>query len=142
MKEGIDYIGIATPFYCNDGSGRFLFQKRNGTWSPGSGHLDFGLTPEENVVKEIEEEYGCQGEIQEQLPIHFALYLQEGKKRHWLSIPFFVRVDPREAKNNEPGEIEEVGWFSLDALPEPLHAGFKITFAKYRSQFEKYSQKK
>lgn len=140
MKAGIDYIGIATPFYCNDGRGRFLFQKRKGAWSPGSGHLEFGLTPEENVVKEVAEEYGCRGEIQEQLPMHFTLYLQEGTERHWLSIPFFVRVDPQEAKNNEPGKIEEIGWFSLSDLPEPLHAGFKITFAKYRSKFEKYGR--
>lgn len=141
MKAGIDYIGIATPFYCNDGKGRFLFQKRNGTWSPGSGHLDFGLTPEENVLKEVKEEYGCRGTIQEQLPMHFTRYLQDNRKRHWLSIPFFVKVNPREATNNEPQEIEEIGWFSLGALPKPLHSGFKVTFAKYRAHFDKYNLK-
>jgi len=29
MISGIDYIGITTPFYCNDGKGNFLFHKRS-----------------------------------------------------------------------------------------------------------------
>ncbi|HEY4495194.1 MAG TPA: hypothetical protein VI998_04000 [Patescibacteria group bacterium] len=29
MKLGIDYIGISTPFYCNDGQGCFLLHKRS-----------------------------------------------------------------------------------------------------------------
>mgnify|MGYP001573297329 CR=1 FL=1 len=26
MEQGVDHVGIATPFYCNDGKGRFLFK--------------------------------------------------------------------------------------------------------------------
>ena len=60
MKPGIDYIGITTPFYCNDGNSLFLLHKRSkncrdehGRWDPGSGQLEHGLTLEENVFKEI-----------------------------------------------------------------------------------------
>lgn len=141
MRPGVDYIGIATPFYCNDGKGLFLFQRRkNKGWDTGSGKLDFGCMPEENVLREVKEEYGCQGEIQEQLPTHFAFYADGNKKRHWLSIPFFVKVNPKEAKNNEPEEIDKIGWFSLDKLPEPLHPGFNFTFTNYRKYFEKYNK--
>lgn len=148
MKPGIDYIGIATSFYCNDGKGNFLFHKRSdkcrdeqGRWDTGSGQLDFGLTPEENVLKEVFEEYGCKGEIQEQLPAHSILREQNGEKTHWLAIPFFVKVNPLEIKNNEPDKIDEIGWFTLNSLPEPLHTGFNFTFNKYREYFLKYKIK-
>jgi hypothetical protein len=31
-------------------------------------------------------------------------------------------VDPTKVKNNEPEKIDEIGWFSLDKLPSPLHS--------------------
>ena len=87
MNIGIDYVGVTTPFYCNDGKGNFLLHKRSkntrdehGRWDPGSGKLDFGLEFEENVLKEVFEEYGCKGEIQEQLPAHTILREWDGKK--------------------------------------------------------------
>ena len=44
----------------------------------------------------------------------------------------------KEVKNNEPEKIEEIGWFFLNNLPEPLHSGFQFTFTTYRKHFEKY----
>lgn len=147
MKPGIDYIGISTPFYCNDGNGLFLFHKRSkncrdehGRWDPGSGQLDFGCTPEENVLREVGEEYGCKGKIQEQLPAHSIFREWEGKKTHWLAIPFFVKVNPKAAKNNEPKKIDEIGWFRLNKLPKPLHTGFSFTFTNYQKYFKKYNK--
>lgn len=88
LRPGIDYIAISTPFYCNDGKGNFVFHKRSkscrdeqGAWDPGSGKLEFGLTPEQNVLQEILEEYGCKGTIQEQLPAHSIFRELNGKKR-------------------------------------------------------------
>ena len=148
MKLGIDYIGISTPFYCNDGQGRFLLHKRSkncrdehGRWDPGSGQLDFGCTPEENVLRELIEEYGCSGAIQGCLPAHSIFREQNGQKTHWLVIPFFVKVDPKEVKNNEPDKIDEIGWFDLDHLPAPLHSGFQFTLSHYKEYFEKYKKK-
>ena len=75
MKPGADFIGVSVSFYCNDGQGRFLFSKRSircrdehGHWEPGGGRLEFGETPAEGVMRELQEEYGCTGEIQEALP--------------------------------------------------------------------------
>ena len=146
MKPGIDYIGVSTPFYCNDGKGHFLLHKRSNKcrdeherWDPGSGQLEFGLTPEENVLKEVEEEYGCKGKIQKRLPAHSILREWDGHKTHWLAIPFFILVNQAEVKNNEPEKIEELGWFSLNQLPEPLHTGFHFTFTKFKKDFEDIS---
>jgi len=146
MDIGIDYIGVTTPFYCNDGKGNFLLHKRStgtrdehGRWDPGGGKLEFGMGLEENVLKEIAEEYGCKGIIQEQLPTHGIMREWNGKKTHWVVIPFFVKVDPKEVKNNEPHKIDELGWFRLDNLPQPLHSGFQYALDHYRPFFDKYS---
>jgi 8-oxo-dGTP diphosphatase len=147
MNIGLDYAGVTTPFYCNDGKGNFLFHKRSkncrdeqGHWDPGSGKLDFGIALEENVLKEVKEEYGCEGEIQEKLPAHDIFREINGKKTHWVAIPFFIKVKPEEIKNNEPEKIDELGWFKLNNLPQPLHEGFFFTFTKYSEYFKKYTE--
>jgi len=145
MVPGINYIGVTTPFYCNDGRRNFLLHRRSqkcrdeiGRWDPGSGQLEFGLTLEENVLKEVKEEYGCSGVIQEQLPAHSILRTQNGRKTHWLAVPFFILVDPKKVKNNDPEKIDELQWFTLKNLPKPLHTGFYYTFIHYQDYFEKY----
>jgi len=84
------------------------------------------------------EEYGCKGEIQERLPAHDILRTMEGMKTHWVAVPFFVKVNPDEVKNNEPHKIEEFGWFKLDNLPQPLHSGFEQSLERYKGYFQKY----
>lgn len=145
MKDGIDFVGITTPFYCHDGKGNFLLHKRSencrdeqGKWDPGSGQLDFGLSAQENVLKEVFEEYGCVCEIQEELLAHDIFREFDGIKTHWVAIPFFVLVDPNEVRINEPDKIDEIGWFTLDNLPEPLHSGFRFSFEKFKNHFDKY----
>jgi len=145
---GFDYIGTTTPFYCHDGKGNLLMHKRtkecrdeHGTWDAGSGGLEFNLSLEENVLQEVLEEYGCKGEIQEQLPAHDIFREQNGSKTHWIAVPFFVKVNPKEVKNGEPHKIEEMGWFSIDKLPEPLHTGFAQSLRRYKNYFDKYLKK-
>ncbi len=145
MKPGVDYIGISTPFYCHDGENNFLLHKRSqqcrdevGKWDPGSGQLEFGLTPEENVLKEVTEEYGCQGKILEKLPAHSIFRMHNNQPTHWLAIPFFILVNREEVKINDPLKIDEIGWWRLDKLPQPLHQGFSFTFNNYFDYFKKY----
>jgi len=146
MKAGIDYIGISTPFYCNDGKGNFLFHKRSkhcrdeqGKWDTGSGQLEFGLTPEENVLKEVREEYGCEGIIQNRLPAHSIFRTHNNQKTHWLVIPFFMLVNPKEVKINDPDKIEKIKWHTLKDLPKPLHSGLAFTLQHYKKYFRKYT---
>lgn len=146
MNPGVNFVGVTTPFYCNDGQGRFLLHRRSnkcrdeqGRWEPGSGELEFGQTPKESVLREVFEEYGCVGKIQEQLPAHSILRQVQGHTTHWVAIPFFVKVNPYEVRNNEPEKIDEIGWFTLDKLPNPLHRGFLFTFEHYREYFQRYS---
>lgn len=145
LKAGVDYIGICTPFYCHDGKGNLLLAKRSqrcrderGAWEPGGGQLHFGETPEQGVLREIKEEYGCEGIIDGALPPHSIFRELDGVSTHWLMFPFFVRVNPAEVINNEPENIDEIAWRRLAELPAPLHTGFVTTLQKYREHFEKY----
>ncbi len=147
MIAGIDYIGITTPFYCNDGRGNFLLHKRSkncrderGHWDPGGGQLEFGQTLKESVLREVKEEYGCQGKIQEALPAHSILRKDNRKITHWVAAPFFVLVDKKFVKINEPDKIDEIGWFKLNNLPRPLHTGFSGTLKRFIKYFKKYQQ--
>jgi 8-oxo-dGTP pyrophosphatase MutT (NUDIX family) len=60
MKIGFDYVGITTPFFCHDGKGNLLMHKRSkecrdepGRWETGSGKLEFKVSLEENVLREV-----------------------------------------------------------------------------------------
>lgn len=144
FQIGFDYVGISTPFYCIDEKGRLLLHKRtqncrdeHDRWDTGSGKLEFGSTLEENVLREVVEEYGCHGDIICTLPAHSILRSWENRPTHWLAVPFFVRVNQLEVKNNEPEKISDMGWFTLNTLPSPLHSGFAYTLSKFRVEFEK-----
>lgn len=145
MKPGVDYIGVTTPFYCHDGKGNFLFHKRSkncrdeqGMWDLGGGKLEMGLTLEENVIKEVMEEYGVMGKVQEHLPAQTCLRMQNGQMTHWIAIPSFVLVDPKKVKINDPEKIDEIGWFKLTKLPKPLHSQFLPYFKENKKYFIKY----
>ena len=145
MRIGFDYVGISTPFYCHDGNGNLLMHRRtkecrdeHERWDAGSGKLEFNLSLEENVLREVLEEYGCKGEIQEQLPAHNIFREWNGEKTHWLAVPFVVKVNPQEVTIGEPNKISEIGWFTIDQLPGPLHSGFAYTFNRYKDYFKKY----
>lgn len=109
-----------------------------GRWDYGGGKLEFGQELEESVLREVQEEYGCRGEIQEQLLPHSILRELNGVLTHWLAIPFFIKVNLEKVTNNEPDKILEIGFFTLDNLPQPLHSGAKKTMEKYQNYFDKY----
>jgi 8-oxo-dGTP pyrophosphatase MutT (NUDIX family) len=145
MEAGVDYTGVCTPFYCNDGKGNFLLHKRGaicrdeqGAWDTGSGRLGFGQSPEESVLREVMEEYGLVGEIQEKLPAHSIILDKNGVMTQWIAIPFFIKVDITKAKRMEPDRAVELGVFRLDSLPTPLHTGLQKTMSMFRERFEKY----
>lgn len=132
MIPGIDFIGITTPFYCVDGNGKLLLHKRSkacrdehGTWDAGGGQLEFGETPEEGVLREVLEEYGCKGEILRSIPALTVLREHEGRQTHWLALPFIIKVNPIEVRINEPHKVDDMGWFSLGDLPSPLHSALE-----------------
>lgn len=129
MKKGFDYPGVTITFFCHDGNGNFLMNKRSkncrdehGRWDIGSGGLDLGDSVENTLKKEISEEYMTDIIDTEFLGYRDVKREHEGKQTHWIALDFKVLIDPKKAGNGEPHKFESVEWFTLDSLPEPLHS--------------------
>ncbi len=134
--KGISFVGVTTAFICYDTSGRIFMAKRSknardehGRWDCGAGGLKHGQSVEENMRRELMEEYGV-----EPIKTTFIGYFdafrtnKDGQKTHWLAMPFAVLVDPAKVRICEPDMFEDSGWFRLDALPEPLHSQWPTIF--------------
>lgn len=101
---------------------KILLMKRkgphgHGTWSPPGGHLEFGETPEQCAAREAKEEVGI-----DVFDIRFRALTNdvfEGTRKHYLTIWMDGKA------TGEPiiaaaEEVAELGWFTWDALPQPL----------------------
>ena len=141
MKKGIDYTGISIVFFCHDGKGSYLLNKRSencrdehGCWDPGGGGLEFGDDITETLKKEIEEEYSTEVLEQEFLGYRDVHREHDGIKTHWIALDFKVLVNRLKVKNGEPHKFEKLDWFSLDKLPSKLHSQFPIALKKYKDK--------
>jgi 8-oxo-dGTP diphosphatase len=144
QHKGASFPGISTVFFCHDGAGRIFFTKRSqnardeqGRWDVGAGGLKWGQTAEENVRRELKEEYGAAA-----LKVEFLGYrdvfreLVDGTPTHWLGLDFLVLVDPAQVRVMEPDMIDDSGWFTLDELPTPLHSQVSVALEKFGGAFQ------
>lgn len=125
---------VSCVFVCHDGAGRLLLARRAagardepGTWDTGAGALEFGETFEAAVGREVAEEYAS-------TPLAVTLLgvrnvLRADPPSHWVAVVFAVRVDPATVAIGEPHKFDRLGWFTRDALPEPLHSQLPATLA-------------
>ena len=141
MIKGVDYIGVTVSFFCHDGKGNFIFAKRSknardehGRWDNGGGGLEFRENVEDSLRKEIKEEYCTDVLDYEFLGYREAHREDNGKKTHWISLDFKVLIDPSRVRNGELHKFDEVGWFKLTKLPDPIHSMFPVAFEKYKDK--------
>ena len=109
----------------------------NGRWDIVGGGLKFGLKIEENLQRELQEEI-CTKPIQLDFmgirDVHRTL--EDGTPTHWVALDYLALVDPREVKIGEPGVIDQIGWFTLDTVPSPVHSQFDILIKNNRERIE------
>lgn len=100
----------------------FLMKRKGvhgrGTWSTPGGHLEIGESPEECAVREAKEEVGMDvvdvrfravtNDIFDNQGKHYVTLWMDGKS---------ITETPTIAADNE---VEEIGWYGWDELPEPL----------------------
>lgn len=88
-----------------------------GTWSTPGGHLDFGETLEGCAARETKEEVGV-----DVVDIHFRSVTNdvfESQGKHYVTI-WMEGTPVGEPRIVSEREVEEIGWFAWDALPQPL----------------------
>jgi 8-oxo-dGTP diphosphatase len=139
MKKGIDYIGVSVVFFCHDGKGNFLLHKRSkncrdeqGRWDCGGGAMKFGESFEEAVRREVIEEYCTDIKDLQFIATSNILREHTNIKTHWIAFIFAAKVDPSLVKIGDPEKMDEIGWFTAETLPEPMHSMFAetLTFMK------------
>lgn len=141
MQKGSDFTGITIVFFCHDGKGKFLMAKRSantrdeqGRWDTGGGGLEFNDTVEATLRKEIMEEYCTDVLGAEFLGFRDVHREHNGKPTHWIALDFKVLVDPSKAKIGEPHKFDELGWFTLNAMPQNIHSQLGFFIEKYRDR--------
>ncbi len=129
MKKGVDYTGVAIVYICHDGHGNFVLNKRSincrdehGRWDCGGGGLEFGDTVENTLKKEIKEEFCTEVLGHEFLGYRDVHRENDGVNTHWVALDFKVLVNKEKVKNGEPHKFDEIGWFSINNFPTPLHS--------------------
>src|SRR6266566_5605443 len=103
---------------------RILLEKRqgtthgNGTWGPPSGHIDYGEALEQTAMRETQEETGISITDLKFRVITNDIF--EAEHVQYITVWFDANYLAGEATVKSPKEESEVGWFTWDALPQPL----------------------
>ncbi len=130
VHEWLDSVGSGVPGYVTpkvavgavvgNERGELLLIKRadSGVWLYPTGWADVGYSAAEVVVKEVHEETGIEVE-----PLRLIAVL-DGLRLGFTRMAFYSLVFHCRAVGGtlraHPLECADVGWFPLDALPQPL----------------------
>ncbi len=119
---GIDFPGVGAGLaVINDGKlllCRRLKAPEAGHWGIVGGKVDHMEPAAGAACREAEEESG--------LKIHSARFLCHSEQRieadrqHWISLIYVTDDFSGEPQLTEPDKLSDIGWYSLDNLPQPL----------------------
>ena len=119
---GIDFPGVGSGLAVLS-DGKLLLCKRlkapeAGHWSIVGGKVDHMEAVADAARREAEEESG--------LTIHSARFLClseqriEADRQHWISLIYVTDDFSGAPQLMEPDKLSDIGWYALDALPQPL----------------------
>jgi mutator protein MutT len=140
MIAGRDYIGVGVGAMVFNDEGRVFLSQRGpkaknerGCWEFPGGSVEFGERMAEAIRREFREEYDMQIELVELLDVSDHILPDEGQ--HWVSPTFIARHTAGEPRIVEPEKCTAIGWFALDALPEPLSQVTQDDVREYRKRY-------
>ncbi|HKV54645.1 MAG TPA: NUDIX hydrolase N-terminal domain-containing protein [Candidatus Binataceae bacterium] len=96
-----------------------MIKRPNGRWWYPTGFCDVGVSPAENVAREVREETGLIVVPLRLIGVTDSLKLGSAA-RHIYSMLFYCRLDGGELRPH-PLEALEADFFQLERLPEPMH---------------------
>jgi 8-oxo-dGTP diphosphatase len=116
---------------CLDEAGRILLARLSaievdvGAWTLPGGGVDFGEHPDAAAVRELHEETGLDGEIEEVAGVFSHVYRSSrfagGDDLHFLGIVYRMRIRGGELRDEIDGSTDTSAWFA----PEDL-AGIRL----------------
>jgi 8-oxo-dGTP diphosphatase len=133
---------------CLDDDDRILLSRLSvqgvdvGAWTLPGGGVEFGEHPDAAVIRELEEETGLHGEIEQIAGVFSHVYRRsraaQGRDFHFLGILYHVRVVGGELRDEVGGSTDKAAWVSRDELPdlrqvEIARFGIELAFARRKA---------
>ena len=122
---GRDYIGVGVGALVFDAVGRVFLAQRGqaatnerGYWEFPGGKVSLGETLKAAIKREFQEEYGMEIEVGELLGVSDHILVAE--RQHWVSPTYLAIYVGGEPEIREAEKCSAIGWFTMDALPQPL----------------------
>lgn len=114
---------------CTDDAGRILLARLSaievdvGAWTLPGGGIEFGEHPDAAVIRELEEETGLVGEIDELAGVFSHVYRRspaaDGADLHFLGVLYHCRIVGGEPRDEVDGTTDTARWFTRDELHRP-----------------------
>ena len=139
MQRGIDTIGVGVGAVIVDEGGRLFLARRGpaaknerGLWKFPGGSVEFGETLAQALAREMREEYGIEVDVGALLDVVDHILPEEGQ--HWVSPTYVCRIHAGVPQILEPKKCAQIGWFSLDAVPDDLTQITRENLEHYRER--------
>lgn len=121
-RPGIDFPGFGCGLAIMR-DGKLLLCKRlkapeAGHWNIVGGKVDHMERSELAARREAEEESGLS--IRSTRFLCLSEQLIEADRQHWISMIYVTDDFSGEPQLTEPDKLSDIGWYDLDALPQPL----------------------
>ena len=128
QTAGKDYIGVGVGgIILNAAGDRVLLARRGekarnqrGQWENPGGAVSMGEDFRDALIREIREELGITVSVTGLLRVVNHIIPADGQ--HWVSPTFVCCHTDGGPVIREPEKCSDIGWFPLDALPEPMTA--------------------
>ncbi|WP_288922342.1 NUDIX hydrolase [Bifidobacterium pullorum] len=134
---------IGVTGLVRDGDGRILLGRRSdtGEWALVYGINEPGEQPADTVVREVKEETGVDAVVTDLVSVVSSdreIVYANGDRTMYMDHSFLCELRPGGNADPFVGDEESlnVGWFDLDALPEPLAASTVERLALFRRYLE------
>jgi mutator protein MutT len=92
-------------------------RNERGCWEFPGGKIEFGEALHDALKREIREEYGIEIVVRRLFNVYESIDDENGE--HWVSVVYLVDHAGGEPSILEPHKCDAIGWYALDALPEP-----------------------